>query len=307
MNNLEKFKDLSIEELNQELIHFCKMGDLETIQYLISSNELNQHANYFNYKSYNSNIANLLLEIVVNEDFDILTYLINFTQLKSCDFTSTYLSMCLNICCAKDRLDSVKFLLTSPDLSKHANINYNNFGPLKYACKKNNWKIIEYLVASPELKEKAFIHRTLWSEIDSNNINLIKYLLNNVSNPYLSEALEIVFVQACQNGNLDTVKLVVTSKELKANTNIHSCIEEAFCKALRAENKDILQYLIFDLEIEKTRKLKDIIHDELYMGKSNIKEVAQQVNNWFILREVNKQLSQELVIEKNHQHTKVKL
>jgi hypothetical protein len=61
MNNLEmynKFKDLSQEELDNQVVDFGRNGELETVKYLLTSPDLSRHAN----------ITNELLENVCNND-----------------------------------------------------------------------------------------------------------------------------------------------------------------------------------------------------------------------------------------------
>lgn len=60
--------------------------------------------------------------------------------------------------CMKNYLGVVKYLLTSPELKKNADIHVKNDGPLRTACTNFNWEIVKYLLVSPELKEHANIH-----------------------------------------------------------------------------------------------------------------------------------------------------
>ena len=60
--------------------------------------------------------------------------------------------------CMKDYLHVVKYLLTSTELKKIADIHVKNDGPLRTACNNHNWKIVQFLLTSPELQEHANIH-----------------------------------------------------------------------------------------------------------------------------------------------------
>ena len=56
--------------------------------------------------------------------------------------------------CKNDDLDIVKYLLTSPELTEHADIHAsNNLGFIK-ACFYGHLEVVKYLLTSHELKEK---------------------------------------------------------------------------------------------------------------------------------------------------------
>lgn len=60
--------------------------------------------------------------------------------------------------CEQGDLEQVKFWLTSPTLTYHADINADNGGPIINACLKGHLSIIKYLLTSPDLEEHADIH-----------------------------------------------------------------------------------------------------------------------------------------------------
>jgi hypothetical protein len=71
------------------------------------------------------------------------------------------LDQCLIDACISNDIQLVKYLLTSPELSKHADINTmtnTNGMPLRTAFLNKNFELANYLLASDELKEHANIH-----------------------------------------------------------------------------------------------------------------------------------------------------
>ena|SRR5579875_1068602 len=71
------------------------------------------------------------------------------------------LDQCLIDACISNDIQLVKYLLTSPELSKHADINTitnTNGMPLRTAFLKKNFELAHYLLTSSELKEHANIH-----------------------------------------------------------------------------------------------------------------------------------------------------
>lgn len=303
MNKHLNLNDLSMDELNKELVNACRNGDLELIKKLIESDKLHIHPDYFNSSYYDSGVSDLLLEMTMNEDLDIIQYLLTSTPLKDNQELEKYLNVILHIACWNDRFDAVKFVLSSPELSKHAEINSDDGDALKYACKMNNLHIVDYLLNSSDLKEKAVIQHTLWFYIGSDNLNLTKYLLDYVPDKEFSSALDFIFIYACGNGSLETVQFVLNSEELKEHADIYGNDNDGFRRALRDNHHDILQYLIFDCNIEQ---YKEIISESLLIPQC--KHTALEVEKWFALREINSQLNQELICDNiSKESKKVKL
>jgi len=64
--------------------------------------------------------------------------------------------------CESKNMELVKYLLTSPELSKHADIHTwcrgENGSPLRMAFSKKYFDLAKYLLTSPDLKEHANIH-----------------------------------------------------------------------------------------------------------------------------------------------------
>lgn len=60
--------------------------------------------------------------------------------------------------CRIGDLEKVKYLLTSSELSQHADISCINNRPLFMACAWEHKDIIDYLLLSPDLKKHANVH-----------------------------------------------------------------------------------------------------------------------------------------------------
>ncbi len=74
---------------------------------------------------------------------------------------STKLNNALIHFCAYDKIEPIKYVLTSPDLVIHANIHGNKYKkdyPLANAFLQNHWNIVDYLLYSNDLKEHADIN-----------------------------------------------------------------------------------------------------------------------------------------------------
>jgi hypothetical protein len=86
----------------------------------------------------------------------------------------------IEACLASD-LNSVKYLLTSPELNHHANIKGWDEEAFICACRTSNIELINYMLRSPELKEHSNIHT--WQDMvfieacDRKDIEVLNYLI----------------------------------------------------------------------------------------------------------------------------------
>lgn len=95
----------------------------------------------------------------------------------------------LLVCAYVGAFEILKLLLTSPELTEHADINYkrhNGENTLLIACKWGYLEIVKYLLTSPELKNHSSINgkdnkgnNILISACESENLELVKYLVED--------------------------------------------------------------------------------------------------------------------------------
>src|SRR5574343_2070294 len=119
------------------------------------------------------------------------------------------------------------------------------------------------------------------------NLDIVKYLLT--SHDLRDHVNNIIiynygFMLACTNGHLEIVKYLLTSPELKEHANIHTSNDEGFKNACISNHIDVIKFLIFDMDIEKTNTVKKILKYDKY----------KEIENMFNMRELNKQLESEL-------------
>jgi ankyrin repeat protein len=176
------------------------------------------------------------------------------------------LNYALIYACINNDLDIVKYCLTSPELKLHAQVHADEDQPLRNACKFGHLDIVKYLVASPDLKEHANPQHPdnifLYSAYDNNKIEVIKYLLG--------------------------------SPEVLNKPDIHINKDETFIDCTKYKLYDIVNYLIFDFNIEKTEYISTYL-------KNNPDE---KINSWFDLRDLNKSLNAELNSDSNKESNK---
>lgn len=218
------------------------------------------------------------------------------------DFSQEEINQAFLNACKYKNLETVRYLLTTQELNFNADINLQNGHALQLACEGGELAIVEYLINSPELKKHIIINDNIDEGFleacmhgGKKGMELVKYLLTS---PKLTKHADINidngqgFIIACNKGNLELVKYLTSSSDLKEHINPHTKDDLCFRLALQnlvTEEKgslEILNYLIFDLKIEKTEKIKTalITNHNLF---DNIKKA-------FDIRDFKQELNTEL-------------
>jgi ankyrin repeat protein len=206
-------------------------------------------------------------------------------------FTKKQINESLLDACIDGDLDKVKFLLTSPELRHNADIHYKEDKPLHQACEHNQLHIIQYLLSSPELKEHSDIHSkndwTLNIACNEGHFEIVRYLLTSPDLKEHSNIKRHSLEYAIQMGNIDIVDYLLNSPDLKEPVNIHIHEDSIFIKACEFGDMKTLQYLIYDLNIDRTDDINKYLEDP----NGNL---VNEAKNMFELRELNKQLNNSL-------------
>lgn len=214
-----------------------------------------------------------------------MTYIYNLFKNKNQDELNTALvDACMN-----GDLEITKYLLTSPDLKRHAQIKNNDNDAVFWATVQNQFKVVEYLLTSTELKERAELSSNKGNDpfitaCAQGSLNLVKFFLTSpklkkriLLSEHEDEALHI----ATKNNQFEIVKYLMTSSDLwrKANPDL------AFRKAYENGNLEMVHYLIFEMDIKRTPYIR------LYLGRNP----NEKIESWFELKELNQELKSELI------------
>ncbi len=158
--------------------------------------------------------------------------------------------------CQFGLLDDTRYLLNSNDLPIKANLyRFDGMG-LQYACYYGHLNVAQYLLTSPELKETVDIY--------------------TYKKPF--ELVE----EFIKTGNIDAVKFFISFENKYVFKP--SKIAEFTIKNINENNLDLARYLIFDLNIKRSKPI-----DKLLLENPN-----EEIEKMFQLREVNKSLNKEL-------------
>ncbi len=157
------------------------------------------------------NIDQGLIFASQNNQISLVRYLLTSKDLpRNANIHAGY-DGALRWACAYGHLDLVKYLLTSEELIEHADIHAEDEEALAWACADGCWPIIRYLLTSPELTEHASI--------------------NNERNKVLREV--------CNNGRTDVLQYLLYDKELKERGKITPVCYEWAAYYIMEEPEDI--------------------------------------------------------------------
>lgn len=173
---------------------------------------------------------------------------------------------------------------------------------VKTACKNGSLDIVTYLLEQPDFNrddsEIPFVGILFASSYG--NLNIIQYILKNFTNSsVLTMGLEngSVLDAACEEGRLNVVKYFFESPEVKIKFKLQDKDDLLFKSAYDHNQFEILQYFIFDLNLEKNESIKE------YMTHC----FKNEVDNMFKIRDLKQSLTNELDDSINHSYQNKKL
>lgn len=255
----EEFKDTSHLEKNNAFLIACINGEFEKIKYLLTSPELEDHANLDVYES--------------ETDYNGYLYACKFGW-----------------------LDIVKYLLASPDLKFHQSIHSVNRADqtgLQIACQYGHVDIVDYLLNSPDLKEHCNIHNEdYWSlslACEYGHTNVVNYLFNSphLKDYNIKENGNDLLALASENGHFEVFHFLLSNTPIKEIADLNKAL-----LGLRwSESLEIAHYLIIDLNIPRNQDTMDTVlkyHNSF----------GQKLESMFNARDLNKELSEDLKLGK---------
>jgi ankyrin repeat protein len=168
------------------------------------------------------------------------------------------------LACKYGHLDKVKYLLTSPEIFLHADINVkymNTYSyPLIFAAKEGHLDVVKYLLEDPDI------------DIKTNN--------------------GAAFCYACHQGQLQIAKYLLSNQKYRNNVSLNEAIEYGFSNALANKQNSVLEYLIFELNIERSGYITE------YLKQYSNNDFKNYIEGLFDKREIKKSLEKELICDK---------
>jgi ankyrin repeat protein len=167
------------------------------------------------------------------------------------------------LACKYGQLEKVKYLLTSPEIFIHADINLKYMNthsyPLIYAAKAGHLDVVKYLLEQPNI------------DIQINNGASFGY--------------------ACHQGQLEIAKYLLSNIKYKNSIDLNEVIEYGFSNALASKQNSVLEYLIFELNIERSGYIKD------YLEQYSDNDFKNYIEGLFNKREMKEFLEKELIYD----------
>lgn len=154
------------------------------------------------------------------------------------------------------------------------------------ACREGDLEVVKFLLTSPDLTFLANIQESnndpIFQACDYGHKEIIEYLL---ASHELKEHADKYFALylCCEEDKVDLVKFIFEMPGLEID--IHHENAMAIDLAFSRKAYKVLHYLVFDMDIKRTPRIDTLIQEYN----------SDQVRSWFDLREVNRELNNELI------------
>lgn len=133
-------KNSSQKELNAAFLKACEHGELNKVKYLLTSPELELHADIHCDNNWG------LATACDSGHMNIVQYLLTSPDLKEHADIHAHYSYALNWACASEKFEIARYLLTSSELTEHANVHLQSDILFKSACLGAKTKLLEFLI-----------------------------------------------------------------------------------------------------------------------------------------------------------------
>jgi hypothetical protein len=183
--------------------------------------------------------------------------------------------------------DLVKYLLISPELKHHADINYEFDYIFEHACSGGHLEFIKFIMDTPSLNRNISPLKSCNKGINltarSDHLECLQYFESKHKEIDTNIDYYPGMLQALALCKLNTFQYLI-NKYLE-NNKLDEEIYDLFSQIFKTNQLDLIQYMIFDLNIPKTDYIEGMLENN---------PLKEQVNNLFSLRELNKNLNSEL-------------
>lgn len=239
--------NLTQKELSDKFIKACQYGDLNTVKTLYEQSSDKQGVK----------LKFLTSEVIFDAHDD------QDGALRGANYNGNY--------------DITKFLLQEPNFVKNIKDKilltklFKNSVSNGFLIKNKNFEITTLIV--PLLKEYKILHNKQillgFTEVCTReDMETLEYLAENLDIysklPLMTSTLpyslqEHGFIAACQEGNLESVKFLLTSPKIKERIDLDNIIT-----SVRIQHQNVLEYLVFDFGIPTNSSFATkIINDNL--------------------------------------------
>lgn len=216
-------------------------------------------------------IINEVLDACEKGDLELVEKLIEKIDFNlDCNIENKISLKLLSTSCKYGNLEIAKYLINSPHSSEYINIGDNISNALSHSIANNQLPIISYLMNEPSLnRSKLFYDSFSWQlskATSADSLELFKTLLNlehpkNSIAYLLAQEDKLSF--ACHDQHHKIIEYVIKTPALKEYVDLDNWFEIVSTY----NNKNLLNFFIFDLKIQPTDRIKEFIkeHDLTYV------------------------------------------
>lgn len=164
------------------------------------------------------------------------------------------------IACADGNLDKIENFFINKKGNTVPELSYRNYACLKIPCQTADIETVEFLLESKKIPQNVplnAIDTKLFKSIGRRGyIQLISYFLNKIEDREdYQDLVNYAFRSACETGQLETIKFLLNSKELKTNAQINSLSNDkqdsfsGLTKACQQNHLEVVRYLLESTEL----------------------------------------------------------
>lgn len=210
-----KFIKMAFNELDHALVSYCAKGDLDVVEYLLTSKELITTADIYTSNNYPLKIA------CEAGRLDIVKYLLTSKDIESHADISADNDMPLYYAVTENHIDIVQYLCESQELLKHSNFSNNSTLLLNYIVLKDNKDMF------------AYFYEKYHFDLHQNN--------------------DQIFINACKRDKLNIAEYLIFEQNIEKTPKIYAMIEKIPEVATMFKKRDLHTYINNSLHLKKSQ------------------------------------------------------
>lgn len=177
LSNKKQYQKYSQKLLDEELIKAAFLGDVDVVDYLLTSDELSIHADIHTRNDDYDAVFQVACE---HGNMPLVRYLLTSPKLTHSIVLGQNKTAIIRAC-QYGHINVLQYLLTSSELTSHLDIKTIDSKALLYACQNQHFDLFKYLLSSPELQEHASILKVqesiLQILIEKDNVDALRYVV----------------------------------------------------------------------------------------------------------------------------------